>query len=51
MDPEKTAVLLSQKLTFYTVDLVPPGGKFKNLHFISSFSAYMGIKSRAALHS
>ena len=37
MDPEKTAGFLSLKLTLYTEDLVPPGGKFKNLNIISCF--------------
>ena len=46
MDPKKTAVLLSRKLTLYTVVLVPPGGKFKNFHLFSHFSASRGIKSK-----
>ena len=37
MDPDKTAVFLSLKLTLYTEDLVPPGGKFKNLNLVSYF--------------
>ena len=31
MGPKKTAVLFSRKLTLYTVNLAPPGGKFKFL--------------------
>ena len=46
MDVKKTAVLLSRKLTLYTVVLVPPGGKFKNFHLFSHFSASRGIKSK-----
>ena len=33
MDVKKTAVLLSRKLTLYTVNLAPPGGKFKFLNY------------------
>ena len=46
MDPKKTAVLLSRKLTLYTVVLVPPGGKLKNFHLFYHFSASRGIKSK-----
>ena len=31
MGPKKTAVMYSRKLTLYTVNLAPPGGKFKFL--------------------
>ena len=44
MDVKKTAVLLSRKLTLYTVNLAPPGRKFKFDTYFWPFPASRGTR-------